>query len=116
MLKRTDPGTEPPRDERPIGDLVQQLVDDGKAYAKAEIDVAKAITNAKLRALALPAGLIFGAMLVAQAAVTIFAAGVFFELYKVIDPILAGLLAFVLFAAVAGGLGWYAVRRVKQIL
>ena len=115
MLKKTEHGSEAPP-ERPIGDLVRQLVDDGKAYAKAEIEVAKAITNARIRALIWPAGLIFTAMLVAQSAVTIFAAGIFFELYKVIDPILAGLLAFILFAAVAGGLSWYAIRRLKQIL
>ena len=34
MLKPTDPGNDP-QNERPIGELVSELVDEGKAYAKA---------------------------------------------------------------------------------
>ena len=33
MLKPTDPGNDP-QNERPIGELVSELVDEGKAYAK----------------------------------------------------------------------------------
>ena len=60
MLKPADQSKSPPP-ERPIGDLVQQLTEEGKAYARAELGVAKAIAAAKARALALPAGL-FGAV------------------------------------------------------
>lgn len=113
MLKRTE-GEPPP--ERPIGDIVHELVDEGKAYAKAEIDLAKAIGMAKARALALPAGLLFAAMLIAQSAITVFAVGVYAALYWTLGAILAGLVAFLIFGALAGGLAWYAVQRLKRDL
>ena len=54
MLKPADPGPPPPN--VPIGELVHELIEDGKAYARAEFDLAKAIAAAKGKALALPAG------------------------------------------------------------
>jgi len=35
MLKPADPG--PPPAERPVGELVHELIEEGKAYARAEI-------------------------------------------------------------------------------
>ena len=52
MLKPVDPGPQPP--ERPVGELVHQLIEEGKAYARAEFDLLKAIGTAKAKALALP--------------------------------------------------------------
>ena len=115
MLKRTDPGRETPQ-ARPIGELVNQLVEDGKAYATAEIGVVQAILKAKGKALILPSSLFVVAFMLVLAGIVGLALGVFFKLYGAMDPILAGLLAFILFAAIAGGLGWYAVQRLKQIL
>jgi hypothetical protein len=111
MLKPAE-GEPPP--ERPISELVHELVEEGKGYAKAEIDLAKAIALAKARALAWPAGLIFAAMLVAQSAVTVFAIGVYAALYWVMGAILAGFVAFLIFSALAGAIAWYAVQRVKR--
>ncbi|MFL6742375.1 MAG: hypothetical protein ACJ8E3_00230, partial [Sphingomicrobium sp.] len=72
MLKPADPGTRPPRgdDERPLGELVQELVDEGKAYARAELDVVKAIAAAKGKALILPSILFGVAFVLSLAAVT----------------------------------------------
>lgn len=115
MLKPTDPGNDP-QNERPIGELVSELVDEGKAYAKAELDVLKAIATAKGKALITPAGLFGVAFMVALAAIMALAFGVFMELYAFLDPLIAGLISFLLFAAIAGGLGWYGVQRVKRDL
>jgi hypothetical protein len=115
MLKPPEPAREP-QDERPIGELVQQVVEDAKAYARAELEVAKAIANAKLKALGLSAGLLFVAAMVAQAAITVLAVGLFIILSLVMHPILAGLIASLVFAGLAGGLGWYAVQRLKRDL
>jgi len=41
---------------------------------------------------------------------------VFMELYAFLDPLLAGLISFALFAAVAGGFAWYGVERLKRDL
>ena len=115
MLKPADQsGT--PQPERPIGDLVQQLTEEGKAYARAELAVAKAIAAAKARALALPAGLFGAAFLLAQAAITVFAVGVFAALYWLFGAVLAGFVAFLIFGGVAGALAWYAVQRLKRDL
>ena len=64
MLKPVDPT--PP--ERPIGELVHELVEEGKAYAKAEADLAKAIALAKAKALAIPAGLLVAALFIGMTA------------------------------------------------
>src|SRR5690349_333801 len=115
MLKPTDPGNDP-QNERPIGELVSELVDEGKAYAKAELGVLKAIATAKGKALIVPAGLFGVAFMVALAAIMALAFGVFMELYAFMDPLLAGLISFLLFAAIAGGLGWYGAHRLGRDL
>ena len=112
MLK---PADQPPP-ERPVGDLVHELIEDGKAYARAEAGVIKAMAAAKAKALAIPAALFGAAFMVVQAGVTALAVGIFAALYWALGPILAGLVAFLVFAAIAGGLAWYAVGRVKRDL
>jgi hypothetical protein len=116
MLKPADPGTEPPHEGPAIGELVHQLVDDAKAYAQAEIGVAKAIVQTKIRQLALPAGLLVLALLFGLAAVTSLAVGLYSMLAAGMHPLLAGLLTLVIFAAVAAALAWLAVNRLKRIL
>jgi hypothetical protein len=118
MLKPADPAMRPPEpgDERPIGELVHQLVEEGKAYAHAELGVAKAIASAKAGTLKVPAILLGAALLFVQAAVTVLAVAVFFALAPGIGPLLAGLLAFLVFAGIAAGLGWYGIEKAKRDL
>jgi len=113
MLKPVDPG---PQSERPIGELVSELIDEGKAYARAEFDLAKAIAAAKARALAMPAALFGAAFVCALAAVTALAVGVVIALAKLIGPLLGGLVGLLIFAAMAGGLGWYGAQRLRRDL
>ena len=115
MLKPTDPPG-PAQPERPIGDLVHQLTEEGKAYARAEIGLAKAIAAAKAKALAIPAGLLGAALVLVQAAVTVFAVGDFAALYWLFGAVLAGFAAFLIFGGLAGALAWYAVERLKRDL
>jgi hypothetical protein len=102
--------------ERPVGELVHQLVEEGKAYARAEVGLVKAIASAKGKALALPAGLLGAAFFFVQAAITILAVGVFAMLQWAIGTILAGFVTFLIFAAIAGGLVVYALKRLKADL
>ena len=113
MLKPPEPTPTP---ERPIGELVHELVEEGKAYARAEFDLAKAIAGAKAKALALPAALFGLAFIVALAAVTALAVGVVIGLAKFLGPLLAGIAGLVIFAAIAGGLAWYGIERAKRAL
>jgi hypothetical protein len=115
MLKPGEHLQAPPP-ERPVGELVHQLLEEGKAYAKAEAGVVKAIATSKGKALALPAGLLGAALLVGQAAITILAVGVFAMLQWVVGTILAGFLTFLIFAAIAGALVWYALKRLREDL
>jgi hypothetical protein len=114
MLKRPD--EEPAGAERPIGDLVRELIDEGKAYAMAELDVVKAIARAKGKALALPAGLFAAALILALAGITALAAGLVIALAKFVGPFAAGLIGLLLFAGLAGGCGWYGYQRLRRDL
>ena len=114
MLKPADPGPPPP--ERPVGELVHELIEDGKAYARAEIGVLKAIAAAKGRALALPAALFAAAFVFALAAVTALAVGVVNALATLIGPLAAGFVGLLIFAAIAGALGWYGYERLRRAL
>ena len=114
MLKPVDPG--PPEDERPIGELVHQLIEEGKAYARAEIDLLKAIGTAKARALIVPAILFGAAFICALVAITALAVGIVIALAKFIGPLAAGFIGLLLFAGLAAGLGWYGAERLKREL
>lgn len=116
MLKRTESQGETPPPERPVGELVHELVEQGKAYAQAEVGVVKAIVTAKARALAIPAALFGVAFILALAAVTALAVGTVLALAKLIGPLAAGVVGLVIFAATAGGLGYYALQRLKREL
>ena len=113
MLKPADPGPPPP--ERPVGELVHELIEDGKAYARAEIDLYKTIAAAKGKALILPAILFGVAFICALAAVTALAVGVVIALAKFIGPLAAGFIGMALFVAIAGGLGWWGYERLRRV-
>jgi hypothetical protein len=119
MLKPADPVTSEGReagDERPFSALVHQLIEDGKSYAKAELDLAKAVASAKAGALVVPAILFGAAFLLLQAGVTALAVATFLALLPLMGPFFAGFLAFLIFAAIAGGLGWFAVKKLRSDL
>ena len=113
MLKPAEPMIHPAAgDERPIGELVHQLVEQGKSYAQAELGVAKAIAASKADTFKVPAILLATAFLLLQAAVTVLGIAVFAALLQSMNPIFAGILAFLIFAALAGGLAYLAVKKI----
>ncbi len=114
MLKPVDPGPPPP--ERPIGELVHELIENGKAYARAEIGLAKAIASAKGKALAIPAAMFGVAFICALAAITALAVGVVLALETFVGPLAAGFVGMLIFAAIAGLLGWAGYSRLRRDL
>jgi hypothetical protein len=114
MLKPSDPGPPPP--ERPIGELVHELIEEGKAYVCAEIELYKTIASTKAKALVFPLALFAVALILALAAVTALAVGVVIALAKLIGPLLAGLVGLLIFAAIAGGLAWWGAERLRNEL
>ena len=118
MLKPVDPDPdgEGAPDDRPIGELLRQLVEDGKAYAEAELNVVKAIVEEKIDGLKLPLMLGFGALLFLQAGVFLLGMTAYTTLLSRLGPFLAGMVATLMFFCISGGLAWYAVKRVKDLL
>jgi hypothetical protein len=113
MLKPSAEPMQDPDDERPIGEVVHQLIDEGKAYAKAELDLAKAQALARAEGLKVPAILLFAALLFAQAAVTMLAVTIAMTLAPLIGPLGAGLIAVLVAGGAAALLGWLGLERLK---
>jgi hypothetical protein len=87
-------------DEKPVGELFGQLIDEGKAYAQAELGLAKASAEAKADQLKMPVILLFTSLLFAQAAVTVAAVTIALALAATpIGPLAGGVIAILL----AGG-------------
>ena len=113
MLKPAD--TPPGGNDRPIGELVSQLVDDGKAYAQAEIDLVKAIAADKAADARTAAILLGLALLIALGAVVALCVGIVLALATFTGPLLGGVLAFILIGAVAGLLGWLGAQKIRAL-
>ncbi len=118
MLKPTDPAGLPPipDDERPIGELVHELIENGKAYAKAEVNVVKAMATSKVSAVKTPAILFGAAYLLLNAAIVALAVGVALGLATVIGPLAGGAAGFLLFAGLAGLCGWIGYAKLRDNL
>lgn len=102
--------------ERPIGELVHELIEEGKGYVQAEIGLVKTIAAAKGKAITLPLALFGAAFLCAFAGLTALAVGIVIALAKFIGPLGAGVAGMVLLLAIGGLLGFYGVSRLKSDL
>lgn len=111
MLKRTETTTGDPEG---IGDLIHRLVEDGKAYGRAEVAYYKTLGTEKAGALKTPLLLGLGALLFAHAAFLALIATLFVGLASLMSDTLAGVLTVVICLAVAGGLGYLAYSKAKS--
>ena len=110
------PDSTPPGGERSFGELASQLIDDAKAYARAEVGVAKAIAADKAKAFKIAAILFGVAALVAIGAVSALSVAIFVALAMGMNVVLAGLLTFLIVAAIAGGFGWLGWQKLRDAL
>ena len=115
MLKPKDEPQQQPDDEPSIGEVVSQLFDEGKAYARAEVDLAKAQAFAKLAELKLPAILLFTSLLFAQGAVSVLAVTVALVLAPMIGPLGGGLVGVLLAGGAAALPAWLGVKRLQDL-
>lgn len=113
MLKPLDQG---PPEERPIGELVHELIEGGKTYARSEIGLYKAIAAAKGKAIAIPGVLFVLALLIGMAAINALVVGVVIALETFIGPLAAGFVGMLLFAAIAGLLAWSGYAKLRRDL
>jgi hypothetical protein len=116
MLTTPNPPPPPGAADSSIGDLASKLVDDAKAYAKAEVGVVKAIAGEKADAFKVPLILIATSLLVALTALTALAVGIVMALATIMGPLLAGIVAFLLIGAVAGIMAWTGYSKLKDAL
>ena len=98
----------------PIGQLFSQLVDDGKRYARAEVEFykAKAADKAQpLKAAAFYAGI---AVTLALSAVTALLVGLILALQTLVGPLAATLIVVLVTLVIAGSLGYLAYKKVVE--
>jgi fatty acid desaturase len=91
-------------DEKPIGELFGQLIDEGKAYAKAELGLAKASAEAKAEAAKKPA--LYGAasLLFLVAGVVVLCMTLALALATLVGPLAGGLIASLITFGISYGL------------
>ena len=97
-------------EEKPVGELFSKLIDEGKAYAKAEIGLAKATAEAKADSAKKPIIVGFAALLFLQSATTVFAVTVALALATLIGPLAGGLIATVIALGIAAVLSLWAKK------
>ena len=112
MLKPAGDGRNGPS----FGELATQLVDDAKAYARAEIDLAKAIAADKTRSVQTAAILFAAALLLAIGAIAAVAIAMFVTLATMIGPVLSGLVTFLVLGGAAAGLAWLGKTKLDEAL
>ena len=100
-------------DEAPIGELFGRLIDDGKAYAQAEVDLVRARAEGQVSRAKLPIILGAGAIAFGFAAVIALVLTLVLALASLLGPLAGGLLATLIALVVAGGLGLAAIKRWK---
>lgn len=110
MLKRTETAHGEPES---VGDLFHRLVEDGKTYAKAEVNYYKTVGTERASALKMPVILGVLAVLFAHAAFLALCATLFVGLASLMSDTLAGVLTVVILAAVGGVLGYLAYSKAK---
>ncbi|MCL6697558.1 phage holin family protein [Sphingomonas sp. NSE70-1] len=101
--------------ERPIGELFGQLIDEGKAYAKAELGLAKATAEAKADAAKKPALLAGAALLFLIAGVVVLCMTLALALATLVGPLAGGLIAALVTFGIAGWLGLWAKKELGKL-
>jgi len=102
-------------DERPIGELFGQLIDEGKAYAKAELGLAKATAESKAQAAKKPALLGAAALLFLIAGVVVLSMTLALALATLIGPLAGGLIAAAITLGIATVLGLLAKQELDKL-
>jgi len=106
---------EPEQDEKGVGELLQQLVEDGRAYVQAEIGYYRTLARSKLRDARAMLWMGGVALALALAAAVALVVGLVLTLSPLVGPALATLIVVLFFLAVAGLMGWLAWTHVKRI-
>ncbi|WP_442678374.1 phage holin family protein [Sphingomonas sp. ASY06-1R] len=110
-MTRLDAGQEP----LPLRELATRLIDNGKAYVRAEVNLVKATISTKAGQAGPAVAMIVVAILFVQAALTVLVAALGLLLGRWLGLAGGFAVASFLVLAVAALLGWAAVKRIKGI-
>ena len=110
-----DNGGDDEVDEKPIGELFGQLIDEGKAYARAELGLAKATAEAKADAAKKPALLGAAALLFVIAGVVVLCMTMALALATLVGPLAGGVIASLITFAIAYGLFLWARQEAGKL-
>jgi hypothetical protein len=108
-------GGEEEVEEKPIGELFGRLIDEGKAYAKAELGLAKATAEAKAEAARKPVMLGAASLLFLIAGVVVLCITLALALATLIGPLAGGLIASMITFAIAYGLFLWAKQEAGKL-
>ena len=108
-------GGEQQVDEKPIGDLFGQLIDEGKAYARAELGLAKATAEAKAEAAKKPMLLGAASLLFLIAGVVVLCMTMAMALATLVGPLAGGLIATLISLGIAYGLFMWAMQEARKL-
>ena len=100
-------------DEAPVGELFGRLIDDGKAYAKAEVDLFRVRAEAQATRAKLPAILFAGALAFGFAGVIALILTLVLTLASAMGPLGGGLIATLVTMLISLGLGLAAFKSWK---
>jgi uncharacterized protein (DUF697 family) len=103
------------QEEKPIGELFGQLIDEGKAYAKAELGLVKAGAEAKAEAAKKPALLGAASLLFLIAGVVVFSMTLALALATLVGPLAGGLIAAAITLGIAAILGLLAKQELGKL-
>ena len=109
----TDGGDEV--EEKPIGELFGQLIDEGKAYARAELGLAKATAEAKAEAAKKPVLLGAASLMLLFAGVIVLCMTLALALATLVGPLAGGLIAALVIFAIAYGLFLWARQEAGKL-
>ena len=102
-------------EEKPIGELFGQLVDEAKAYAKAEVGLVRATAEAKAEGAKKPAVLGAASLLFLIAGVVVLCMTLALALATLIGPLAGGLIAAAVSLAIAYILYALAMRELEKL-
>ena len=102
-------------DEKPIGELFGELIDESKAYARAELELAKAVAESKASTAKKPALLAAASLLFLVAGVIVLCMTFALALATLIGPLAGGLIAALVTFGVAYGLYSLAMRELGKL-
>ena len=100
-------------DEAPVGELFGRLIDDGKAYAKAEVDLVRVRAEVQATRAKLPAILFAGALAFGFAGVIALILTLVLTLASAMGPLGGGLIATLVTMLISLGLGLAAFKSWK---